>query len=138
MGAELRESKPAPSYEIRGVRYRVGANADVTLLDELDRLIDTYTRGTAPTRHESEARGRAGKEEGRRGGKKEGQSSVPVKLCRKRRTEGGGATTHRADGLRHLTRADDDGEAAAAEGRHGELVLDVGELCGGVEDPHVV
>lgn len=51
---------------------------------------------------------------------------------------GKGGGTHGADGLGHLGHAHEDGEAAAAEGGDGELVLDVGELGGGVEHAHVV
>jgi hypothetical protein len=47
-------------------------------------------------------------------------------------------STHSADGLCHLGHAHENGEAAATEGGDGELVLDVGELGGGVEDAHVV
>ena len=46
--------------------------------------------------------------------------------------------THRADGLRHLRRAHHDGEPPPAERGDGELVLDVAELGGGVEDAEVV
>ena len=46
--------------------------------------------------------------------------------------------THRADRLRHLGHGHDDREPAAAECGYGELVLDVAELCLGVEHAHVV
>ena len=45
---------------------------------------------------------------------------------------------YRADCLRHLGHAHDDGEAPPAEGRDGELVLDVAQLGGRVEHAHVV
>lgn len=46
--------------------------------------------------------------------------------------------TYRADRLRHLRHAHHDREPAAAEGRDGELVLNVARLRGGVEHAHVV
>ena len=101
-----------PCYEIRRVRYRVWTDADMSLFNELDSL-------AFGARQEDMPRTR--------------QSSMRSGGARNEKWE-----AYRADCLRHLGHAHDDGEAPPAEGRDGELVLDVAELCARVEHAHVV
>jgi hypothetical protein len=46
--------------------------------------------------------------------------------------------TYRTNSLRHLGHAHKDCQTPSTEGCNGELVFNIAELCGGVQDPDVV